>query len=383
MKFLNNLRKWIAGTAKTGEKFHVVRVSVGVFTSLTGLLLAGGIILATVFLIAVSGGVESEDSAYTGGTFTGVYSEHLPIYDEIKGTGLITDEIAQLAVGTAIKYKLLPSVILSQYAYECEWGRSYSAEHDTNFFGITWFEGCGFPQGSTRGIGGSEGGWYMKFPSAEACFSYYGYMVARQSNFNACVGNKNPGECLLILGRGGYAAAGITISSNYYVGCMAIIEANNFTQYDEFAISKWSTFEFSVTGELPEGTGEGLELLNTMMGVPVYNGECYGLTAWYVDQLGGPVLMGSGFMAASDIGSDYNWDMHGWKVKMNPHYSEIRPGDIVNFKRGNGFHILYGHTAICHSVQGESVIVYDQWAGHGCTLSTYSRPIQSIVRKVR
>ena len=72
---------------------------------------------------------------------------------------------------------------------------------------VSWLS---LPQGSARGIGGSEGGFYMKFPNLKACYDYYGFMVASQSNFNQCVGNKDPGSCLLILGRGGYAAAGIT-----------------------------------------------------------------------------------------------------------------------------------------------------------------------------
>ncbi|TNX40862.1 glucosaminidase domain-containing protein, partial [Enterococcus faecium] len=153
--------------------------------------------------------------------------------------GPFSDEIAQYAVGAAVKYKLLPSVILSQYGYESAFGTSASARNDLNYFGITWFDGCLFPKGTARGIGGIEGGWYMKFPNSKAAFSYYGFMVATQSNFNACVGNKSPGASLLILGRGGYAAAGITEDSPYYTGCMSIITSNKLTEYDEFAIKHW------------------------------------------------------------------------------------------------------------------------------------------------
>ena len=185
---------------------------------------------------------ENSNTGGSGDTYTGVYTEDLPSFPEIKGTGNIPDDIAQMAVGSAVKYHLLPSVIISQWAYESEWGRSASAKNDNNFFGITWFEGCPFPKGSARGIGGSEGGYYMKFPNKKAAFSYYGYMVASQSNFNACVGNKNPSECLLVLGRGGYAAAGIDVSSPYFTGCMSIIESNNLTQYDDFAIKNWKEF---------------------------------------------------------------------------------------------------------------------------------------------
>ena len=113
---------------------------------------------------------------------------------------------------------------------------SHNLEETIRTFGITWFPGCPYPQGSARGIGGSEGGFYMKFPNLKACYDYYGFMVASQSNFNQCVGNKDPGSCLLILGRGGYAAAGITEGSPYYRGAMSIITSYNLTEYDTFAI---------------------------------------------------------------------------------------------------------------------------------------------------
>ncbi|EGP5708877.1 glucosaminidase domain-containing protein [Enterococcus faecium] len=203
--------------------------------------------ICIVIFMAIIGGTVGltfdEESNTTGdGSYNGVYTEDLPSFPEIKGTGNIPDEIAQLAVGSAVKYHLLPSVIISQWAYESEWGHSAAAKSDSNFFGITWFQGCPFPKGSARGVGGSEGGWYMKFPNKKAAFSYYGYMVASQTNFNACVGNKSPEQCLLTLGRGGYAAAGITISSPYFTSCMSIIKSNNLTQYDDFAIKNWKDF---------------------------------------------------------------------------------------------------------------------------------------------
>ncbi|EMF0094440.1 glucosaminidase domain-containing protein [Enterococcus hirae] len=207
-------------------------------------------------MIGFTGAIEGT-TAYSEGMFTGEYTEDLPIYDEIKGRGPITDEHARYAVGTAVKYKLLPSVILSQLGWESAYGQSYSGKNDHNYFGITWYVGCPYPKGSVRGIGGSEGGNYMKFPNAKACYSYYGYMVSTQSNFNACVGNKDPRQCLLILGRGGYAAAGITEGSAYYQGAMGIINSYHLTEYDEFAIKKWgsisSTYSGGSTGSLGGG----------------------------------------------------------------------------------------------------------------------------------
>lgn len=217
------------------------RLFLWLFGTSAGLITILITVFVTLFLILAAGSIDNSDSDSSSGgeTFTGEYSEGLPIYKEIKGRGPFSDEIAQYAVGAAVKYKLLPSVILSQYGYESAFGTSASARNDLNYFGITWFDGCLFPKGTARGIGGIEGGWYMKFPNSKAAFSYYGFMVATQSNFNACVGNKSPGASLLILGRGGYAAAGITEDSPYYTGCMSIITSNKLTEYDEFAIKHW------------------------------------------------------------------------------------------------------------------------------------------------
>ena len=44
------------------------------------------------------------------------------------------------------------------------------------------------------------------------------------------------------------------------------------------------------------------KVLDRIIGRSVNNGECYGGTAWYVSQLGGPQLMGSGHMFAMLIG---------------------------------------------------------------------------------
>ncbi|EMF0202636.1 glucosaminidase domain-containing protein [Enterococcus hirae] len=221
------------------------------------LLLPFFIMLNMIIQMIGSVGATEEINSYSEGMFTGEYTEDLPIFEEIKGRGPITDEHARYAVGAAVKYKLLPSVILSQLGWESAYGQSYSGKNDHNYFGITWYSGCPYPKGSARGVGGSEGGNYMKFPNAKACYAYYGYMVATQSNFNACVGNKDPGQCLLILGRGGYAAAGITEGSAYYQGAMGIIKSYNLTEYDEFAIKKWGSISSTSSGGSTGSLGGG------------------------------------------------------------------------------------------------------------------------------
>lgn len=323
--------------------------------------------------------------------YDGIYSNDLPIYDEIKGSINIPENVAKLAVGVGVKYQLLPSVVLSQWAYESEWGRSYVARNDNNFFGITWFQGAPYGKGSARGIGGSEGGNYVKFPNMAASFSYYGYMVASQSNFNQSVGNKSPSEVLLILGRGGYAASGITESSPYFTAAMAIIENNNLTKYDDFAIKRWQSTPASnstVSGSVVANGNGTIDVLERSLGQGLFNGECYGLTAYYVQELGGPALMGSGYMFAERIGEDYDWNRYGWEVIMNPKPSDLQAGDVINWYAGGMLSPgIYGHTGVISQVNNDgSFQTYEQNAGKGRINAKYTRTfemtrIRSLVRK--
>lgn len=131
-------------------------------------------------------------------------------------------------------------------------------------------------------------------------------------------------------------------------------------------------------------------ILNSMLGQSLYNGECYGLVAWYVDKMGGPKMMGSGFMNAWSIGSDYNWESFGWKVIFNPSFNDLQAGDIINWKAGGRLAPgIYGHTGVISSVlKNGEFTTYEQNAEKGRINASYTRttsinPIVSIVRKVK
>ncbi|MDT6367771.1 glucosaminidase domain-containing protein, partial [Enterococcus faecium] len=100
------------------------RLFLWLFGTSAGLITILITVFVTLFLILAAGSIDNSDSDSSSGgeAFTGEYSEGLPIYKEIKGRGPFSDEIAQYAVGAAVKYKLLPSVILSQYGYESAFG---------------------------------------------------------------------------------------------------------------------------------------------------------------------------------------------------------------------------------------------------------------------
>ncbi|MGH2216902.1 CHAP domain-containing protein, partial [Enterococcus faecalis] len=129
------------------------------------------------------------------------------------------------------------------------------------------------------------------------------------------------------------------------------------------------------------------KVLDRIIGRSVNNGECYGGTAWYVSQLGGPQLMGSGHMFAMLIGEDYDWATYGWQVIMNPKPSDLQAGDVVNWQAGGALSPgIYGHTGIITNVSnsGQSFSTVEQNAEQGQIVAKYDRlyfanSIQSIV----
>lgn len=345
------------------NKSLTIKSYIGFFKVLS-LFLLGVVVIASLIL-----GAESENQNSDGNLVVS-WTTDLPLelVKDVKGTGQITDEIAQLATATAIKYRQLPSVILSQYAYESAWGKSLSARNDNNFFGITWFQGAKYPPGTARGIGGSEGGNYMKFPSAEEAFNYYGYMVASQSNFNKAVDNKNPGEVLLILGRGGYASAGITESSPYYTGAMGIIQSNNLTKYDAFAIKNWDKSKAITLGNIktlkgggtlasswnfPEAYRNKLQKPPTSASMTTQQGSGYpvGQCTWYaynrLVELGSIKDLSGAY---GYLGNGQNWvsslASRGWKTGSVP-----QKGAVVSTLGGfDGTIPIYGHVGIVEVV---------------------------------
>lgn len=348
--------------------------------------------IALLFMLAsiLGGNLDSDFSGDSNNVkYTGVYTEELPIFPEIKGRGKIPDEIAQYAVGVGVKYRILPSLAIGQWAFESAWGTSPVSKTDNNFFGVTWFEGAPFPKGSPRGVGGSEGGNYMKFPSKMASFSYYGYMLASQANFNRILGVTDLGQSLDIIDAGGYAAAGTGKGSSYYANVQDIYAKNNLGELDAFAQSRWNDFSFS-PGENIAGIGN-VSVLDNVLGTTVYDGQCYDLSAVYVERMGGPRLKGSNKFFAEKIGEDYDWGQYGWQVIIDPKPSDLKAGDIVNWYANGPIAVtVWGHTGIISHVAngGEQFNSYEQNAEQGQIVAKYSRTysmnkIRSIVRKVK
>jgi beta-N-acetylglucosaminidase len=115
-------------------------------------------------------------------------------------------------------------------------------------------------------------------------------------------------------------------------------------------------------------SGGGVQVLDGMLGVYVPgtygggNGQCYAVSAYYAHSIN-PAITLVGSDAAADIGIAYNWQSWGWEVVQSPTYSDIKPGDIINFKRGGIIGNFtadgtYGHTGVVSQVLGNNLYAF-------------------------
>ena len=124
-------------------------------------------------------------------------------------------------------------------------------------------------------------------------------------------------------------------------------------------------------------TEQALATLKSKLGVRLGSGQCYGLTAFYSQLLGGcnlggginsPNPDGNGRqeagsdtrrgMSACNIGGDYNWSAKGWQVKFDPAMRDLKAGCIVNYKPTSGN--IWGHSAVITRADGSSYDVIKQ-----------------------
>lgn len=122
------------------------------------------------------------------------------------------------------------------------------------------------------------------------------------------------------------------------------------------------------------GGGAGLTVLDKLLGQAVSgefggdSGQCYAVTAYYAHSITPEIILRNG-IAASNIGSDYNWKGWGWTVVSNPTYQHLKAGDIINFKAGANMGSWvadrnYGHTGVVGKVLGNNqFLLYDQNPG--------------------
>ncbi|MHC5216825.1 phage tail tip lysozyme [Enterococcus sp. LJL128] len=148
--------------------------------------------------------------------------------------------------------------------------------------------------------------------------------------------------------------------------------------------------------------GGKIDILEKQMGNRVYNGQCYGLTSYYVDSFNtnihlsagseidlSGVLSGADTVSAWAIGKSFAWESNGFMVIHDPDYSDVKAGDIINFYQGNYATSVYGHTGIIASVDGKNrLTLYEQNAEQGQICAKYVRTwgkeypnVSSVIRK--
>lgn len=82
----------------------------------------------------------------------------------IKDPKTYLKRIKAIAKAVAPKVGVSARILFAQlYAESGPDGSQPVATKDLNFGGMTWTEGCGYPKGTTRGAGGSEGGYYRHY----------------------------------------------------------------------------------------------------------------------------------------------------------------------------------------------------------------------------
>ena len=153
--------------------------------------------------------------------------------------------------------------------------------------------------------------------------------------------------------------------SVYYEGVALSDGQTNATKLKENA-KKWYDL---LKDELSSTNGGQIEQLNDIIGKSIGSGQCYAISSLYAERLNfGPLIGG---ISASAIGQDYNWSAKGWEVITEPKATDVRAGDIVNWKNGALFSAdqsikvdsANGHTGVVASVSGNLITVYSQNPG--------------------
>lgn len=245
---------------------------------------------------------------------------------------------------------------------------------DTSPMNLAWVDGANSPAGPSMDVrekgnadanslpAGSIGRMYLRGTAAAVWGAYAPEWLNASTNGVANYGDPIKG-CMEALERWkGSSSSSKSSSSN----------ASPSNSSNSSSSSSSSSASASSSSGGSSGSSKGKDYVATLAGRVIGSGQCYALTsqyAAYIDpqHIGGGLVGG---MAAADIGKDYPWDKWGWEVVNNPKYSDLRPGDILNFKRSGKIgsygpaDASWGHTGIIGNVMGNNQFeFYDQNPG--------------------
>lgn len=303
------------------------------------------------------------------------------------GHNISSDVVGQILT-LCTQHKLLPSGVFSQLYLESWWGASNVARVDNNWGGLTWTgngnrpSGVVVTQGSARPA--NEGGYYMHFANLTDYFKDYTYLLAEQGIYKVKGADSIDAYTKGLFRVGGatydYAAAGYAHYAPLMQDIRSGINRNNNNAMDNLDNQYRSigTVGTAPVSQIASKTKSVLDALTSKKGQLIGSGQCYALSAWYAQSIGGPGLgggvtslrglIGAG-MAASQIGTDYNWAQFGWKVVVPNKVADLIPGSIANIKANfNGGFLNttgWGHTVVIKAISGDTLTVLEQnFAGH-------------------
>ncbi|MBA2796554.1 glucosaminidase domain-containing protein [Streptococcus porcinus] len=303
------------------------------------------------------------------------------------GGRTISKELVNEILNLCVQHKLLPSGVFSQLYLESWWGNSPVARADNNWGGLTWTGNGNRPSGVkvTQGTArpANEGGYYMHFANLSDYFKDYTYLLAEQGIYKVKGANNIDSYTKGLFRVGGatydYAAAGYA----HYAPLMRSIRAgingasNGAMDTLDNQFKTAGTVGTAPVSQVATKTKSVLEALTAKKGQLIGSGQCYAVSAWYAQSIGGPGLgggvtglrglIGAG-AAASQIGEDYNWSQFGWKVVRPSEVKHLIPGSIANIRANVGGPVFtggWGHTVVIKSLSGDTLTVLEQnFAGH-------------------
>lgn len=303
------------------------------------------------------------------------------------GHNISSDVVGQILT-LCTQHKLLPSGVFSQLYLESWWGASNVARVDNNWGGLTWTgngnrpSGVVVTQGSARPA--NEGGYYMHFANLTDYFKDYTYLLAEQGIYKVKGADSIDAYTKGLFRVGGATYDYATAGYDHYAPLMRDIRSginrsnNNAMDNLDNQYRSIGTVGTAPVSQIASKTKSVLDALTAKKGQLIGSGQCYALSAWYAQSIGGPGLgggvtslrglIGAG-MAASQIGTDYNWSQFGWKVVVPNKVADLIPGSIANIKANfNGGFLNttgWGHTVVIKAISGDTLTVLEQnFAGH-------------------
>lgn len=302
----------------------------------------------------------------------------------------ISSAVVQQILDLCISYRVLPSGVISQLYLESNWGDTPVGRADNNWGGMsgtaqTRPSGVVVTTGLARPA--NEGGTYFHYKSVSDFIKDYMFLLAEQKTSSGAKmygvkGKTNISDYTKGLFRVGgalydYAAAGYAS----YARLMTDIRSgiNRQTKGSMDTLDKLFMQGGTTSSGAPRTTiskkatqtESALNKVKALKGQRVGSGQCYALSAYYANVLGGPGLGGgvtglrglkSGGIRACNIGEDYYWSNYGWSYVKPTNVSQLKAGGIANIKPnlsylGTGY---YGHTVIIKSVTPQTITVYEQ-----------------------